>query len=121
MTNNRTLIAARVLQALLALVFLAAGGAKLAGTAAMVKVFDEIGVGQWFRVVTGLVEAGSALLMYAPRGAVPGALLLAATMACGAAIHVLVIGGNPVPAVVLMIAALIVAWLRWPELRQARG
>ena len=46
---------ALVLQFLLALAFLAAGGAKLAGVSDMVEVFDSIGIGQWFRLVTGAV------------------------------------------------------------------
>ena len=54
------------LQILLALVFLAAGGAKLAGVPMMVQVYDLIGVGQWFRIVTGLVEVGGAITLLIP-------------------------------------------------------
>lgn len=38
-----------VLQALLAAAFVAAGGAKLAGVPQMVALYEQIGVGQWFR------------------------------------------------------------------------
>ncbi len=37
---------------MLAAAFLAAGGAKLAGVPAMVEMFEKVGVGQWFRIVT---------------------------------------------------------------------
>jgi NAD(P)H-dependent FMN reductase len=52
-----------ILSGLVALVFMGAGGAKLAGAAAMVELFAKVGLGQWLRYVTGLLEvtAGSAL------------------------------------------------------------
>ena len=50
-------------RALLALAFGVAGMAKLAGMPQMVQVFDAIGVGQWFRYVTGVVEVLGAVLV----------------------------------------------------------
>ena len=44
------------IKASLSLAFLAAGGAKLYGVAMMVGTFDMIGVGQWFRYLTGVIE-----------------------------------------------------------------
>jgi putative oxidoreductase len=48
-----------------ALAFIVAGSSKLAGAPAMVEIFDKVGVGQWFRYFTGLVEltAGIGLLI----------------------------------------------------------
>ena len=43
---------------LVATAFLAAGAAKLADAAYMVQLFDQIGVGQCFRYVTGVEIAG---------------------------------------------------------------
>ena len=60
--------------------FLLAGGSKLLGAPAMVGLFDAIGIGQWFRYVTGLIEVGSALALLVPSFAVFGALALVATM-----------------------------------------
>ena len=45
----------KILQALLGLAFLGAGGQKLAGTDQMVNDFDRYGYPQWFRIVTGSV------------------------------------------------------------------
>ena len=42
------------LSGLVALAFVFVGGGKLAGTAAMVELFDKVGLGQWFRYLTGL-------------------------------------------------------------------
>jgi len=98
-TQRRIVWGVRVL---LALAFGAAGAAKLAGAQQMVQVFDAIGFGQWFRYLTGLVEVG-------------GAVLLLATMVCAVATHLLLIGGNPAPAVVLALLSGFVAWRLRPQ------
>ena len=55
-----------VLQGTVAAAFFAAGTAKLAGADYMVELFNDIGVGQWFRYVTGAVEVAGALALVAP-------------------------------------------------------
>ena len=47
-------------KALLTLAFVAAGTAKLIGVEMMVQTFDGVGIGQWFRYVTGVIEIGRA-------------------------------------------------------------
>jgi len=81
-TNRRVLWTVRVV---LALAFGAAGTAKLAGAAPMVQIFDLIGVGQWFRYVTGFVEVAGAILLLVPSTGFIGGLLLCVTMAFGVA------------------------------------
>ncbi|WP_438999407.1 DoxX family protein [Variovorax beijingensis] len=95
---------------LLALAFGAAGLAKLAGVPQMVQVFEAVGFGQWFRYVTGVVEVGGAVLLLVPATGFTGGLLLAATMAGAVATHLVLIGGSPAPAVVLMLLSALVAW-----------
>ncbi len=97
-TNRRIVWTIRVL---LALAFGAAGAAKLAGAAPLVQIFDQIGIGQWFRYVTGIVELAGAVLLLVPATGFFGGLLLFVTMVFAMATHVLVIGGSPVPAFVL--------------------
>ena len=46
-------IALWTLQVLVALAFVAAGSGKLLGSADMIALFDAVGIGQWFRYVTG--------------------------------------------------------------------
>lgn len=104
-------------QVLGAAAFLAAGTAKLAGTPMMVETFDHIGIGQWFRIVTGLVEIAGGVLLLVPRLSPIGGLLLAATMACAIATHLLIIGGNPAPAITLFAITAGVVWLRRDRLR----
>ena len=64
-----------VLQALTAAAFLMAGSATLSGYPMMVETFEKVGVGQWFRYVTGAIEIGSAILLLIPRLTPVGAAL----------------------------------------------
>ncbi|AEF45465.1 DoxX family protein [Serratia sp. AS12] len=91
--------------------FLAAGGAKLAGVPMMVEIFEHIGLGQWFRILTGLVEVSAAIALLIPAIAGLGGLLLAVTMIFAVLTHLFVIGGSPVPAIVLLLITAGIAWL----------
>ena len=73
-------IALWTLQALVALTFVAAGSGKLLGSAAMIALFDAVGIGQWFRYVTGSLEVGGAIGLFVPALAPFAALLLAGVM-----------------------------------------
>src|SRR6266542_2649637 len=52
------LITLWTLSGLVALAFVFVGGGKLAGTAQMVELFDKVGLGQWFRYLTGSPGGG---------------------------------------------------------------
>ena len=106
-TQSRIVWGIRIL---LALAFGAAGASKLAGVPQMVQLFDAVGFGQWFRYLTGAVEVIGAVLLLVPATGFFGGLLLAATMVGGVATHLLLIGGNPAPAVVLGLLSAFVAW-----------
>ncbi|WP_264968754.1 DoxX family protein [Klebsiella variicola] len=99
------------LRLLAAAAFLSAGGAKLAGVPMMVAIFEHIGLGQWFRIVTGLVEVISAIALLIPSFAGLGGLVLAITMCFAILTHLFVIGGDPLPAIVLLLITAGIAWL----------
>ena len=65
-----------VLRILMALVFLATGLFKLTGQPLSIATFDAIGLGQWFRYVTGVMETAGAILVVVPRVSAFGAVLL---------------------------------------------
>ena len=69
-------IALWTLQVLVAMAFVAAGSGKLLGTADMIALFQAVGIGQWFRYVTGLLEVLGAVLLVVPGQAALGAVLL---------------------------------------------
>lgn len=99
----------------LAVAFLAAGGSKLAGVAAMIELFDKIGFGQDFRLMVGAIEVFGALLVLIPRTGLPGALWLGGTMVGAVGTHLFLIGGSPVPAIVLGLLCAFVAWRLWED------
>ena len=101
------------LQILTALALLAAGGSKLSGSPDMVAMFEKIGFGQWFRYLTGSLEVMGAVLLLLPRTAVIGAGLLAALMFGAVGTHLVIIGGSPVPGIVLFVLAITVGWNRF--------
>jgi hypothetical protein len=92
--------------------FLMAGFSKLSGDAMMVKVFDTIGMGQWFRYLTGALEVFGAILLLTPWLSGLGALLLAAVMLGAVASHLFILGGSPLMAIALLSATAIIAWGR---------
>ena len=105
-------IALWVVQIALAGMFLLAGGSKLLGAPAMVALFNTIGVGQWFRYVTGLIEVGSAIALLVPSIAVFGALALVPTMVGAVVTELFIVGDSAVPPAVLLLGALGVVWAR---------
>jgi putative oxidoreductase len=101
-------IAAWVATVPLAAMMIMAGISKLRGVPMMVGLFDTIGIGQWFRYLTGGLEVGGALLLFVPRLSGVGATVLAGVMAGAIATHLFIIGGSfAVPLVLLLLAAFI--------------
>jgi putative oxidoreductase len=113
------LVALWVTQVAVAGMFMFSGGLKLTGAPQLVALFDSIGVGQWFRYVTGSIEVVSAAALLVPPLAPFGALLLVPTMVCAIGTHLLIVGGSPVPATVLLIGALAIVWARRHQLASA--
>ncbi|SDA35850.1 DoxX family protein [Sphingomonas sp. NFR15] len=114
-------IADWIVRILLGTAFVAAGGAKLAGAPPMVAIFDHIGIGQWFRLLTGALEISGAVLVLVPRTAARGASLLSAIMVGAVFTHLVVIGGNPAPALVLLALSVVVLSLRRRQLLRLAG
>jgi putative oxidoreductase len=109
-------IGAWAVQAIVAAAFLAAGSAKLAGVPFMVDLFQQIGLGQWFRVMTGVVEVAGAVALLIPGLASIGALWLGGTMVGAVATHLFVLHTSPGPAIVLGLLNALIVYLRRDEL-----
>jgi hypothetical protein len=82
----------------------------------MVALFDAIGVGQWFRYVTGSIEVVSAVALLVPSWAAFGALLLIPTMVGAVFTHLFIVGGSAAPATVALTGSLAIAWARRDQL-----
>src|SRR5882724_3503387 len=106
-----------VLQVLAAAMFLFAGYLKLAGSPDMVALFEAIGAGQWFRYVTGALEALGAIALLIPKLRALGALGLVGVMIGALITDLFIVGITPVPALINLVIVGIVAWGRRSELR----
>ncbi|MEU4743338.1 DoxX family protein [Actinosynnema sp. NPDC023658] len=76
--------------------------------------FDRIGLGQWLRYVTGVLELAGALGLLVPRLCGLAAVGLVGVMTGAVATELLILGdpdGAVLPAVLLVVAA-VVAWAR---------
>ena len=114
-------VVAWVLQIAAAAMFLMAGGSKLAGAEPMVDMFDAIGVGQWFRYVTGGIEVVSALLLLMPSTAAIGAALLVFVMVGAIITHLTILHSSPAMPIVLLVICAIVFVLRRERMAVGRG
>jgi uncharacterized membrane protein YphA (DoxX/SURF4 family) len=101
-----------VLQIAAAGMFLMVGFFKLSGNSQMVGLFEAIGLGQWFRYLTGALEVAGAFLLLIPRTSGLGALMLAGVMVGAVLTHVLIVGGSPSMAIVLLVVTGLIAWAR---------
>lgn len=77
-----------------------------------VHVFEMIGVGQWFRYCTGVIEAGGGLLLLVPRATYLAVAMLASAMIGALLTHIFVMGLQPGSVVVsvLLLCLLTIGW-----------
>ncbi|MGJ8547342.1 MAG: DoxX family protein [Sulfitobacter sp.] len=109
------------LRGLLTLAFVAAGLAKLAGVEMMVATFDAVGVGQWFRYLTGLIEVTAPFLLWLPGKQVAGAAVLGATMVGAVLAHLFILGPSAMPAIVLGLICAAVIYLHRVQISDPLG
>ena len=109
-------VALWVAQVAVAALFLMAGGMKLAGhDPKMVQMFEKLG-GQWFRYLTGSLEVLGAIGLLTPFASCAAAVGLFFVMIGAVITHVVVIGGSPAPAVVLLVLTAVIAYGRRGQL-----
>jgi putative oxidoreductase len=94
---QRNVIGDWVLRGGIGLFFVSAGAEKF--TPVWVQLFQEIGLGQWFRYFTGVVEILGGILVLIPWTVTIGLALLGCTMASAALILIFVVG-HPADSVV---------------------
>jgi|1186.fasta_scaffold72762_2 putative oxidoreductase len=107
-------------QALLSVFFLVgSAGPKLFGESYAVRIFDQIGAGQWLRYLVGVLELAGAIGLLIPRLAGLAALGITALMVCACGTQLFILH-NPLfglTPVVLGIIAGLIAWARRAEIR----
>ncbi len=110
--RRRQLIALECMELALAGVFFLVGGAKLIGRHDMVELFRSIGVGQWLRYVTGVLEVVGAAFMVIPLASGASAVALGTVMISATLIELFVLRRPPIAAMACLSAHTYVAWSR---------
>ena len=106
-----------ILTILLTIAFTLAGGVKLISSPGMVQEFAQIGLGQWFRYVTGILEVSGAIGLLIPSVRFWAALQIAMVMVGATITNIAVLhlpGTAGLTAILLALAAAL-AWLRRPQ------
>ena len=78
----------------------------------MVAAFEKIGVGQWFRYLTAILEVIGAIGLLIPSYTFYAAALLATVMVGAVIAHLAILGGSPAAALVLLILTATIAYFR---------
>jgi hypothetical protein len=85
-----------------------------------VQSFTQIGLGQWFRIVTGMVQIVGAFALVYPGLASIGGLWLGFNMFCAMVVCLAVLH-SPAPATILALLNALIVYLRRDELASLVG
>ena len=92
--------------------FVLGGAAKLAADAQMVTMFEDIGAGQWLRLLVGVLEVAGGIGLLAPRLSRYAAAGLVALMTGAAVTNVVALGTAPTLPLVFGVLAGVLAAVR---------
>ena len=121
-TKRRPDVIGWTLRVLVALIFLYEGFDKFGERRLWIRVFAEIGIGQWFRYATGILEIIGAVLLLVPRATTVAVTMLLCILVGAFLAHIFIIGvGIPHSVVVLVLFAAVVAigWRQRSSLKRA--
>jgi putative oxidoreductase len=97
--------------------FITIGLSKFDSSGSWVRIFEQIGFGQWFRYFTGAIQVIGGGLMLVRRTTIVGALMVACTMAGATVADLFYLHAGPafVIPLVLFAGAIAIGWQRWAE------
>ena len=101
-----------ILRLAVAGVFLSVGADKFYADSLWVKLFNQIGWGDWFRYLTGTLQVTGAVLVVVPRTFLIGIGLLACTMLGATAVWIVKFGapGNAIIPAAILVALLVIGF-----------
>jgi putative oxidoreductase len=105
----------RIAELALGMLFVVAGLVKLSGMAFMVELFASLGLGQWLRYVTALVELTGGVLLIVGHMEYLAALALAVIMVGATAASIIVFNRSPIPPGLTFVALVVLAWKHHPS------
>jgi hypothetical protein len=96
----------------LSAIFLLVGATKLLGRPDTVALFHAIGIGQWFRYATGIVEVAGGALLLIPVMSGSSAVVLSGIMIVATLVELVVLHRPPVAAIACFSGHTWVGWAR---------
>ncbi|MEM9303268.1 MAG: DoxX family protein [Pseudomonadota bacterium] len=113
--NTLQRVTAQLLTIVLALVFAAAGAAKLAGVETTTIAFERLGL-PWGTYLVGVLEILCAIGLFLQGFRFPAAMALVATMGGALAYHLVLDPERAfVPSLTLLVLSALLSWLRAPR------
>jgi putative oxidoreductase len=109
-------IMAWIAQILLGIAIAGGGAAKLSADPAMMDMFDDIGAGQWLRILVGVCEVAGGIGLLIPRVRALAALGLVILLLGAVFTNVAILSTNPLLPLIFAIVALAIVWTRRHEL-----
>jgi putative oxidoreductase len=106
-----------ILRILIAALFLFAAFMKLTGQPTMIEEFNTIGLGQWFRYLTGLLEVAGGIAILVPPVSVFGAILLLAVDAGAFVAQVAILHADWIHTIVIGAVLATVIYLQRHQIR----
>lgn len=108
-----------IIRLILSSIFTIAAYLKFSGAHAMILMFNIIGVGQWFRFVTGGIELLAAIFLMIPKLTGFGAVLIIGVMAGAIATHLYIIGGSFTFPLALLLTSMLELFISRRQIQKA--
>lgn len=106
-------VLAWILSILTGLNFLMSGYPKIMPNAGMIRRFENWGYNEGFAILIGILEVLGGLLMFVPRTAFYGAVVLSVVMLGAIGTHLLTGIGSPGFAIISLVFTGVAGWLRF--------
>lgn len=91
--------------------FIFIGYGKFENRGVWVRIFEQIGLGQWFRIFTGIVQVTGGVLIMPRRTRTAGAALLGCTMLGAAIVDVAIVRSPIVIVPLLLLFVIATVWV----------
>jgi len=91
--------------------FIFIGYGKFENRGVWVRIFEQIGLGQWFRIFTGIVQVTGGVLIMPRRTRTAGAALLGCTMLGAALVDVAIVRSPIVIVPLLLLFVIATVWV----------
>ena len=91
--------------------FIFIGYGKFENRGVWVRIFEQIGLGQWFRIFTGVVQVTGGVLIMPRRTRTAGAALLGCTMLGAALVDVAIVRSPIVIVPLLLLFVIATVWV----------